>query len=387
MIKKILAWLHLWLGLVAGIIVVILSLTGCILVFEPELRDLTTPWYNAAKPEGKAMLPPSVIYRAAAKALPGKELRSVWYHGEGRTAHVSVVKSDSTIFVDPYTAEVLRIAEDHDGFFEFVKNGHYYIWFPEKIGHHITGWGTFIFAVLLITGIVLWWPKRWNKANTDKSFKIKWSAKFKRVNYDLHNVLGFYSLIVAGLLAFTGLMMSFAWFHNSVYWINSGGETKVRKREKIYSDTTKTMQLAAISNVDRVWHLGMTQIGEHNKDQIIVDFPKKASDPLSICIDMYDGTWRYVYFDQHTLKQLPASELRLRDEKFADWVNRANYGIHVGAIIGMPSRIAFFLGSLICASLPITGFYIWWGKRKKGKKKVSGRKKSKPPVQAELQAG
>jgi uncharacterized iron-regulated membrane protein len=44
-----------------------------------------------------------------------------------------------------------------------------------------------------------------------------------------------------------------------------------------------------------------------------------------------------------------------------------NYDIHVGAVLGLPGKIIAFCASLIAASLPITGFYIWWGRRKKKK--------------------
>jgi uncharacterized iron-regulated membrane protein len=47
-----------------------------------------------------------------------------------------------------------------------------------------------------------------------------------------------------------------------------------------------------------------------------------------------------------------------------------NYDIHVGQILGLTGKIIAFLASLICASLPITGFIIWWGKRNKKGKKV-----------------
>jgi uncharacterized iron-regulated membrane protein len=53
-----------------------------------------------------------------------------------------------------------------------------------------------------------------------------------------------------------------------------------------------------------------------------------------------------------------------------------NYDIHVGAILGLPGKIIAFLASLIPASLPVTGFLIWWGKKKKGKKESGEAKTS-----------
>lgn len=365
-IKKIIAWLHLWLGLVSGIIVVILGITGSILVFEQEINSFTKPWLNAQNPEGSSQLPPSLLYNSAVKALPGKKINSIWYYGENKTAHVSS-DSDSTIYINPYTAEVVAIVDDHEDFFHFIEDGHFYVWLPEKIGSVVVGWSTFIFLILLMTGIILWWPKKWSKTNANKSFKIKWKAKFKRFNYDLHNVLGFYSLIFALILAVTGLIMSFAWFSNGVFWL-AGERSFSDKRVKPLSDTTYNMQITSLQQVDKAWEMGVKTIGEYNKDAIIVSFPKKASDAISLCLDMHNGTWRYVYLDQHTLKTLPSSELKLRDEPFAKWLRRSNYGLHVGAFLGLPTKIIFFFVSLIAASLPITGFYIWWGRRKKKKK-------------------
>ncbi|RZL99147.1 MAG: PepSY domain-containing protein, partial [Pedobacter sp.] len=190
--KKINAWFHLWFGLISGIGVVILGITGCILVFEQEIKSLSSPWLHADNStEGKILLP-SVLYKSVEKAFPGREIESVWYKGENRTAHFRIHEMDSTIFVNPYTAEVIATAPTDD-LFQFVKDGHYYFWFPREIGHVITGSATLIFFLITISGIILWWPKRWTKKTREQSFTIRWKAKFKRINYDLHNVLGFYS--------------------------------------------------------------------------------------------------------------------------------------------------------------------------------------------------
>jgi len=45
---------------------------------------------------------------------------------------------------------------------------------------------------------------------------------------------------------------------------------------------------------------------------------------------------------------------------------------------GLPGKILAFLVSLIAASLPITGFYIWWGKKHKQKYKPNYGIKSHP---------
>lgn len=364
MIKKINAWLHLWLGLVSGIVVVILSITGCILVFEQEIKQLTSPWLHAEKPSEGEFLPPSVLYNEVHKHFPDKKIFSVWYHGENKTAHFRL-DSDSLIYINPYTAEITGVI-DHEDFFHFIEEGHFHLWLPKAIGDPIVGWGAFIFFILLVTGIILWWPKQWNKTNIDNSFKIKWKARFKRLNYDLHNVLGFYTLIISLIFAITGLIMSFPWFSNGFFRI-TGGTVKERIVSK--SDTTLNQSVVGLSQVDAAWKKGITEIGEYNKDAIIVSFPKKASDVIALCVDMHNGSWRYVNLDQHTLEPVASTQKKLKEEDFASYLRRTNYAFHVGAFAGLPTKFLFFFASLVCASLPITGFYIWWGRKKKNKRK------------------
>lgn len=367
MLKKINAWLHLWLGLASGIVVIIVSLTGCILVFESELEDLTMQHLHAENPKNLPILPPSQLLPAVQVAMPGKKVNSVWYHGVNHTAHFSL-NSDSSVYINPYTAEVVALI-DHEDFFHFILDGHTGLWLENDLGHAIVSYATLIFLIITISGVILWWPKKWTKPARDKSFKIKWSAKFKRVNYDLHNVLGFYSMTIAIILAVTGLIMGFAWFNKGFYWLTTGGE-QVPKYARAFSDTTVIRPLVAMDMVDKAWKKGVEEIGVYEKDAIIVSFPQKPSDPISLCTDMHNGSWRYVYLDQNTLEELPGSDTQIAELKIGQWLRRTNYALHVGAIGGLPTKILYFLASLICTSLPVTGFYIWWGRQRRNRKKA-----------------
>ncbi|WP_221391634.1 PepSY domain-containing protein [Dyadobacter sp. NIV53] len=374
--KKINAWLHLWLGLASGIIVFIVALTGCILVFEQEFKSMTQPWLHAERPQNAEYLLPSAIKEKVAPLFPNKEISGIWYYGHGKTAKLNI-RSDSAIYVNPYTAKVVAIINEED-FFHFILEGHTELWIEAKIGkihvgQIIVAYATLIFFVLLISGLILWWPKKWNRTNRDKSFKIKWGAKFKRINYDLHNVLGFYSLLVALVITMTGLSMGFAWFSKSVYWLSSGGNSPAPYVDSS-SDTTRIIPDVVMKNVDLAFIKGITEIGTYNKDAIIVSFPDEPSEPIELCTDMYNASWRYVYLDQYSLKELPSTQVHIDDLKLADWLRRTNYALHVGGVGGLTTKILFFLASLICATLPVTGFYVWWhrgyGKAKKPQKRI-----------------
>jgi hypothetical protein len=111
------------------------------------------------------------------------------------------------LYIDPYTAEVLKM----DTTIYFFISPHICIpacW-QGKVGGWIVAISTVIFLISSLTGLILWWPNRWNRTTRQASFTIKWKARFKRLNYDLHNVYGFYSLILCVVLSATGLIIFF----------------------------------------------------------------------------------------------------------------------------------------------------------------------------------
>ncbi|SHL51341.1 PepSY-associated TM helix domain-containing protein [Flavobacterium saccharophilum] len=366
--SKINAWLHLWLGLASGIVVLIMGITGCILVFEQEIKQLTSPWLNVEAQSADKILPPSKIYASVKKALPKKDIHGLWYNGLDKTIKVDI-ESDSLIYVNPYNGKITGMV-DHEDFFHEMDEGHRYLWLGEELGTTITSWATLIFFFLLISGLILWFPKKWNKTAVNNSFKIKWSARFKRLNYDLHNVLGFYSLILAFLIALTGLIMSFHWVRESTYWITGGFTNEEVKKEvvaEVKTDSLSKSKYNMLTASDIIFNKVRKEIAQENKEAVIINFPDEPNDDFYACTDMKNGNWRDLYFNSKTLELLPNSRKYIGNEKFHDWLSRSNYSLHVGAIGGLPTKIIYFTASLICASLPLTGFYIWLGRKKKKK--------------------
>jgi uncharacterized iron-regulated membrane protein len=367
--SKINAWLHLWLALASGIIVFIMGITGCFLVFEQEIKSLTSPYLSVEAQSSEQLLPPSQIYTAVKKALPNNEIHGVWYNGLDKSVKVDIA-SDSLIYVNPYNGTITGIV-DHEDFFHFMDEGHRNLWLERNIGSQITAWATVIFFFLLLSGLILWFPKKWNKTTFNSSFKIKWKARFKRLNYDLHNVLGFYSIILAVLIAFTGLIMSFHWLRESTYWISGGwADTEISKQKSISpKDRVSLTESEMLVKADYIWGKVRTEIAQENKEAVIIYFPDDPKDDFYACTDMQNGVWRNLYFDSKTTAMLPNSQKYISDEPFAKWIMRFNYSLHVGAIGGIATKIIYFIASLICASLPVTGFVIWYN-RKWGKKKT-----------------
>jgi uncharacterized iron-regulated membrane protein len=371
-LKKIIVQVHLWLGMTSGLIILFLGITGCMLSFQKEIENAIQP-YRFVKDVNQQLLPPSELKNIATALLPGKHVHAVLYEGREKAAQVIFFAFEPVsyyyiIFLDPYSGKVLKVKNMDLDFFRQVVTGHYYLWLPPAIGQPIVASATLIFVFMMISGLILWWPK--NRAAAKQRFSIRWSAKWRRRNYDLHNVLGFYMTWVAIIIAFTGLVWGFQWFARSAYGLTGG--TKNLVYTEPLSDTAKRTNVN-IPAIDRVWEKMRT---EHTDAQLLeVHIPDNLQSPIAANANTDASTyWKtdYRYFDQYTLEELPASSIygRIKDADFADKLIRMNYDFHTGSIFGIAGKILMFCASLIAASLPVTGFYIWWGRRKKAKKEA-----------------
>ncbi|RXK85712.1 PepSY-associated TM helix domain-containing protein [Filimonas effusa] len=380
---RISAWLHLWLGLITGIIVIIVCLTGCIWCFNEEITSILEPETRVAKQE-KPVLPPSRLMAIAASEL--KDYRVTNYSVyQGKVFEVYAqplnVKSNAgnaRLYIDPYTGQVIkkRIYEKGEvPFFRWILNGHRFLWFPWKLGRPIVNYSILIFVITLITGIVLWWPRKWTKATREQAFKVKWTASLKRVNYDLHNVFGFYSLLILLVISLTGMVWGIEWFSKGTYWLTTGGQT-LPPYSTVSSDTTRPGKgYLPEQAADIVWNKVVS--AHPGATGFYMSLPDTAERKSSFFVSVYPKRGVFYNFKRYTFDQYNVKELKPEKEGVYDMsyetasvgtkLRRLNYDIHVGAILGLPGKFLAFFASLIGASLPITGFIIWWGKKKKKK--------------------
>ncbi len=375
-IKYWIGQLHLWLGLGSGIVVLIISVTGCLFVFQKEIMEAVYRKTMFVEPAKTARLPLSVLQQKAQQALgagqpvefitsytaPNRAWEFMAYkYNDTALTYFGAVEHYRSAFVDPYTGKVTGIIDYKYDFFSIVKYLHWSLLLNTQYGQPIVGWSTLIFVILLISGLVLWWPKRWNKANRNKSFRIKWNAKFKRLNYDLHNVLGFYSLLIALVIALTGMVWAFKWFQGLVY-VAAAGTTVPPQIKEFKSDTAHIG--SGTDPLDIAFQSALVQFPDAKRIGVSPAEGKSAT----LHIYGYKGRETYYDYDELQFDQYSGKLLGRRNAKEknrGEQLIEMNYDIHVGAIGGIAGKIIAFIASAIAASLPVTGFYIWWGRRKK----------------------
>lgn len=378
--RRINEWLHLWLGLASGIVVFVVCLTAALWVFRYEVWYFTEP-YQRVEAQNKPILPPSALMAKAsafAQRQEGKpvELTSITYGTSQKSAFTTYQPEKGkfyAVYLNPYDGNILyhkKGPSTAEAFFIFVRSGHRFFFLPQKIGSPVVGVSCIIFVITLVTGLIWWYPKKWTKSTRDKSFKIKWNGNWKRVNLDLHNVLGFYAFLVAIALTISGIVYSFDWFDKGYQWLLTGKTIASHGHpdNHPHSDTTVTRALYN-QPVDILWQrIRADHPGELGR--LNISFPEEPNDPYEIAINPEDGTIFKTFnrfFDRNTLAELPSDESKKFEELSAgEKLYAMNFDIHVGQIYGLPTRILAFFVSLIGASLPVTGFIVWWFRGKRG---------------------
>lgn len=376
MIRKAFFEIHKWLGLLSGIVVFIVSLSGCVYVFTDELKDIFhKDRLYIEVPRNQSRKPFTLLLINARTALGSdyEITRSEIFPGADRSWIFRATKTNSKgighwnyysyyfrVYVNPYTGEVIHIEDSKNDFFQLVLSTHMNLLLGPLVGKPLVGYSTLIFFVLLISGLVLWWPKKWKLRSVKKGLTFKKNAKVKRFNYDLHNVLGFYSLIPALIITITGLVYSFDWTDDALQYLANGGQ-KVRKQIVPESSAADRYDERVMDNTIR-----SLLLSHQDADQFSLRFREDKLAPLDVQVRLKKSRthlFAWYYFDRntgHLLLKYGHSDLHGGEK-----LRSMNYDLHVGSIGGMGTKILALAVSLICASLPVTGFFIWYHKRRK----------------------
>ncbi|MDR7131313.1 putative iron-regulated membrane protein [Algoriphagus sp. 4150] len=399
-IRNIFDQIHLYAGLISGLVVIAVCLSGTIYVYNTEIREFMDSELYFVE-EGGQRMSADELKKSLESVNDANVVGVMWNEEANRTVQFTLKKKDeegrgNTYFVNPYSGELVGNTADRTATAEFMGymfSLHRWLLLDRieepilesmgnrDLGRFINGVATLLFLLGVITGIVIWVP---NKVKSWKQgLKIKWSANWKRVNHDLHNTLAFYSLIFLFIMAATGPFWSYTWYREGwqktwdIYQEpspragNAEGPGRGPKPEKV--DSEVPLPIVSLDEVFAKTNAELPYVGN-----IRVSLPSKASDPVGVS-KYRTGFFARAGADQLTLSSsdLSVTEANLfSDLPFRQQIGRSVKSLHVGDIFGQFSKFLWFVACLIATSLPITGTLIWWNKRKKkpGKKKPVARK-------------
>ncbi len=368
-LKYWLGKIHLWGGLVSGIVVFIVSVTGCLYVFEEEIRNLTQKEFRFVSPENSPKASLTTISDNLKAEFPDKKIEQIRIYADpSRTVMAKMVnareaykKDEDKIekqayVVHPYSGKVMaRKNLEHD-FMHYVEKMHKSLLLGET-GKWIIKVNIVVFLVMLLSGLYLWWPGKKNQRKA--AFNLKLTGKFQLINYSFHNTLGFYFLLPLMIITLTGIWWA---IKPTQKWTYAALGDQMKKEKKLTSTPvegksfTPDMAFAQVTGQYPGWN------------EAHVNFAKNAKEPVKINLKYPYEVYKkhnVFEFDQYSGKLLSA-EL-YANYSTPDKIKHANRDLHTGQNYGIIGKLIAFFASLFSATLPVTGFLIWYQRKYKTK--------------------
>lgn len=363
-------WLdvHLYIGLIAGAMLVVIGLTGSILVFWHEVDAWLDPQLRtvAARPGGaRAFAPLIEIERAMTAAAPeGAKITHVWLPRDERSCYLFYydLRGDTRRFcIDPYdatrTADRLYYSQEspfRHALMGFLFQLHWCLLLSDLVDDDglVVGIAALLLIVSVLSGLYLWWPSpgKWVAALTPKR-----GARAERLTYDLHKLGGVYTSAVLVAVLLSGVYMNmrgpFVWVVDHLAPLTADGWPEQRSQSS--AGRASIGFPAAIAAA-----LARSPVGGVER----VDFPNGEQGVFTIYQDDAPDLGRFVRSRSLIVDRYGADVIFVDDVAHGtsgDAFLRWQWPLHSGQAFGMPGRLLVLVTGLVCPLLFVTGVIRW----------------------------
>ncbi|HEY9695460.1 MAG TPA: PepSY-associated TM helix domain-containing protein [Oculatellaceae cyanobacterium] len=347
--------LHQYLGLFLGIFLVIMGVTGSLLVFGHEIDHLLNPNLFNISPQGQRV-PIELVLNNIRQDYPDIKLQSITLPQQATDVYeLRMLSSDSSavnIYADPYKGVILGSRLEDEGFFNFLFNLHVYL-LAGDTGMTIVGIVGLLLLLISISGIIVW--PGWRRFA--QGFSIKWSANWRRINFDIHKVAGIFSVVFLLLIASTGSAIAFYSFvEPTVYSLT---------RTSLPSPPTSqpSAGLKPLS-VDQILQKANSVLP--SAKTTFISLPASPVKPVKVrkkfLDEIHPNGENYIYIDQFSGKILRSESVL--EAPLAARILGALYPLHIGRYGGMISRIIHIFVGIATTGLFFTGLVMWWHRQK-----------------------
>jgi uncharacterized iron-regulated membrane protein len=361
LVRPTLIVFHRWLALATSVFIFVVALTGSALVFEGAIdRGLNPALWRVAP--GAQQLSLDTLAARALAAAPKGPLSALSPTSIADRAYTAQAGS-TQIFIDPYTGRILGTREQKDFNQTLPRRLHVLhtsLLVAKGIGGEIVGIITIAALLLVITGIIIWWR--------DKLWRIRWSASWKRIAFDVHHSLGIIASIVLFVITSSGMVIHYNAIGNAILKLDATPRAAFPKQPKGDSG-------AALISVDSVARIAMATLP--GASIMIFSLPRKPEEPYVVSMrypeDRTPAGRSRVYIDRYRGTVLLAESTRGAQTGRA--LSNVMRSVHTGDLLGKPTEVVWLLASLVLASQAISGVLMWWNGRA-GRAAVQRRKLS-----------
>lgn len=362
---------HFYAGLIVAPILITAAATGAIYIFTDEIQRMMYTDMMVVEPAETRVSYDQQLATIEASVPPGFRITQFIVDRDPNLATVAYLSNDKefhSAFVDQYRGTMLGTL-DSNNFFAVVLKIHRTL-FAGTWGRIVVELMTCWTIVLLITGLYLWWPRK--RAQVWGT----WLPRLKRQPYvilrDLHAVSGVYVWAVALTIACTGLIYTYVWGSGYSYaaqktgayeiFTNPPKSTSPADAPRLPMD--RIVAVAAAKTPDKTLSIRMPQ----TPDQAYIAFAVNEIGPTTGATTVIDHASGEILMHR-TNREFPA----------LSWWSTWNYPLHVGSILGLPTKILWLTACIVLMLMPITGAWMWWHRRPAGQAGLPRKPETKVP--------
>lgn len=390
MYNKIWRW-HFYAGLFCIPFILVLSITGGIYLFKPQVEAVLEQPYDQLKIIGTTTSASAQV-SAALAVVPGAVLNA---YVLPETPHSAVrvllgQRKDLTrVYVHPETLEILKVEHEDDKLMRVVHRIHGELLLGDR-GSNLVELAASWAIVMIITGLYLWWPTNSKSLagiaypRLNKNGRVWWR--------DLHAVTGFWISFFTLFLLLSGLPWAKSWggLLKEVRHMSAGKVVEqdwTTGRSSALAERQKMNTAALGDEAEHANHNGH----KHNMDKIksnkteyspldrlvttlqplhlvapvLISPPSKKSPNWNARSETQNRPLR-----ESLVLDASTGEIKSR-KKFADkpLLDRiVGYGIaiHEGQLFGWFNQLLGLLTALGLSLLSVSAIVLWWRRRAVG---------------------
>lgn len=355
--RRVLLFCHLWAALLASIFLLLLGVSGSFVAYEREIDRIVNRRLIAVQPNG-APLPLGNLFHRLEAAHPGLKVTEVAFSRAPDHAYEMYLDPGNggegfAVTVDQYTGRELGDARTASTFVNSVHQFHTHLLMDKHrdAAKWIVGVASIFLLFLSSSGIILWCRRR--------LFTINWRGSGKRINFDLHNVLGVFSSLFLFCFALTGIALTWdSAVNNLISKVMPAGD--MPRRPRLPEHTADAVPLGP----DALVGAAHTALPGAEIDGLAIEPGRPVDVRMNFPEDRTPIGRSRVWLDPHTGNALSVWSTRTAPAGFKlsrMWIRE----IHTGDIFGWPTRLLACVMSLVLPILTITGTLIWWSRSRK----------------------
>lgn len=280
-IRKLFFWLHLAAGLAAGLVILIMSVTGVVLMYERQIINWADRGFRVSPPSSDARRLPIDTMLARIRDAKGGLPTTIALSADRAAPATVTFGRSGPFYADPYTGRLL--GEGSTGvrkFFGVILSWHRWLGQDGKsraAARAITGACNLGFLFLVVSGFYLWWPRKWNLRYLRKVSLFRGSLRGKARDFNWHNAIGLWAAAPLFFIVLTGIVMSYPWANNLLNGASrSAPPAQARPAEQRIG-----------LDLDAIWAIAERQLPGWRT--IRLTLPKSSEATLSFAIDQGNG--------------------------------------------------------------------------------------------------